>query len=312
MCGACHDTYIPSCQKASRWSQACSSSTVRPGVVGRLRACNTAQEMVASTHQGPLLHAVWMAPFIARKTVADLWSHKYANCIHALILRSKHAQEKLKGRELTQEPVKMLDGCPMLTAHGLCNDGPHLSCHVSFSADGVEKHTTEDPTYMVTPRIRKLSPIQLPLHTFPLLRQSQWTGKLQHSDRALQTRAISDFADGPFAATLRLSGNCDSDTVLPAGVSHAGNGPCSISFPNRLMVSIPCFSAHRLCRSVHCAENEPPIGIASDRRHIAPAHHTWLSSVKENCTSCVNSSCDKCQKADEAARPARSRSLQSR
>ena len=46
------------------------------------------------------------------------------------------------------------------------------------------------------------------------------------------------------------------------------------------------------------------MGIAFALFHMPPAHHTWLSSVNENCTNCVNSSCEKCQKAEDAARPA--------
>ena len=85
-----------------------------------------------------------MAPFMARKTVGVAWSHRCASCIHALILSSKHAHEKLNGKEFTREPVNIFDRCLMLTAHGLCNDGPHFNSHLSLSADGVEKQTTDD------------------------------------------------------------------------------------------------------------------------------------------------------------------------
>ena len=91
----------------------------------------------------------------------------------------------------------------------------------------------------MTPRIRSLSLIQPPLHVSPLLRQSQCTGSFQHSDSASHTRDISVLADGPFAATLTLSRNCDNETVLPAGVSHTGNGSDFWSVPNRLMTSTP-------------------------------------------------------------------------
>ena len=76
----------------------------------------------------------------------------------------------------------------------------------------------------MSPKMRGDGRIQSPWQSFFAFKQSQMTGRFQHSDSTVNTLDISVFGVGPLAVTVTLSRNCDKETMLPGGVFHSRTG----------------------------------------------------------------------------------------